>query len=102
MFKKLSVVGSAAANGLSSFICDGDSDVANLPTLTNPSTDPICPPCKAGSTAISISSRKAYMLNNANQWVYYKNLDGGGGVAVMVDEGEVDIATVDEVANYIG
>lgn len=75
MFRQLSVVGYMAANGLHQFICDEVSDINNLPTMTRGSlAEPFCSPCQAGSTAVVIDTQQEYMLNNANEWKYYKNL----------------------------
>ncbi len=103
MFKRLSVVGFAAANNLQRFICDELSDIANLPTLTSPSqTAPYCEPCGAGSTAIVIAANKEFMLNNANEWKPCKNLNNDGDVTIVTEDGDLDVATVSEVSNYIG
>ena len=81
MFRRMSVVGYEAANGLHRFICDDATDLANLPTLTEMSTaDPICGPCNVGSTAIVIDETKEYMLNNQGEWVLFRKLGSGSSL----------------------
>lgn len=95
MYKKLSMVGYAAANNLAKFICDTESDLTSLPTLTAPSADGSSEPCGVGSVAVVLNNQTCYMLSNAGTWVEYGSTAGGG-------VSEDFIATLAEVQTYVG
>lgn len=100
MVKRLSIVGYMAANDMHRFICDDVSDINTLPTKTSKGTvEPYYDECGVGSTAIVIAEQSEYMLNNQNEWKFYKNLNGGS--SIVTPEGEIDVATLGEIANYI-
>ena len=56
----------------SEFICDEESDIANLPTsIHHEYTE--CEHCSVGSKALVVGTGNLYILNNKNEWKLMKN-----------------------------
>lgn len=80
----------------SKFICDYISDLSNLPTNSSCSTIGNIEPCAIGSLALVIENQSIYILSNQNIWSLLKKYDGES----ILDT--IDIATLEEVKEYIG
>lgn len=84
----------------SEFLCDSESDIANLPTSKKDSDaeDGIIPNCSPGSKAIVVETKKVYILNNADEWVYLYDCGGNGGGGGTIS---VDVATPEETKTFL-
>lgn len=79
----------------SEFICDYESDIQNLPTSKKVGTDGVV--CSVGSKALILDTKKLYILTNQDEWKEF--LDYKTQVSVSGDA--VEIATADEINNYL-
>lgn len=71
----------------SKFVCDSETDIANLPT--NTTSGGTYAPCSFGSEAIAIAEGKKFILSNENEWVeriYAGSIDGSIDVNVIVND----------------
>lgn len=73
---------------MAEFLCDYESDVADLPTNRGP-----------GSTARVIESGNVYILNNSHQWIKQPKNSSGGGSSSEEEEIIVlnDAAPTDDI-----
>ena len=77
MFSTVHSPDNRSAYGIKKFVCDAESDIANLPIT-----------CAVGSTAFVIDTSNEYMLNHQGQWKKVQT-NGSSSGDIIYDGGDV-------------
>ena len=86
MFIRLKHGGRWLPHNYSEYLCESKTDMSNIDTSS----------CSVGSKSFVLNGYEIYILNNTNTWVLYET--SGFDPA---DISDYDIATVQELINYI-